>query len=318
MAKPPPVYQNPLVCHGHSRPIVELQYSAGTEDGVFLISASKDGKPMLRNGETGDWIGTFEGHKGAVWSACLNGPATHAATASADFSARVWNAVSGDEIMQFSHKHIVRTCSFSKDSVRLLTGGQEKLIRVFDLMQPDADPLVMEGATGSVRNAHFLANDSLVVAACNDSNGIRVWDVRQLKLVRTIETSAPVTDIELSVDGRHLTTSCGKEVQMWDAASFAPVRTYTLSFPVETAATCPQRGRFAACGPDMWPRLFDMGSGDELECNKGHHGPVHSIRFHPNGESYASGSEDGTIRIWSTTTASESLAVGSGPADAEA
>lgn len=31
----------PLVCHGHSRPVVDLFYSPVTPDGFFLISASK-------------------------------------------------------------------------------------------------------------------------------------------------------------------------------------------------------------------------------------------------------------------------------------
>jgi hypothetical protein len=33
--------QIPLVCHGHSRPIVDLSYSPITPDGFFLVSASK-------------------------------------------------------------------------------------------------------------------------------------------------------------------------------------------------------------------------------------------------------------------------------------
>ena len=78
----------PLTCHGHSRPVTHLSFSCVTDsDEYYLISGCKDNHPMLREGVTGDWIGTFIGHKGAVWQSRLSETATHAVTASADFTA---------------------------------------------------------------------------------------------------------------------------------------------------------------------------------------------------------------------------------------
>ncbi|KAJ3691924.1 hypothetical protein LUZ60_012274 [Juncus effusus] len=289
----------PLVCHGHSRPVVDLFYSPVTPDGYFLISASKDSHPMLRNGETGDWIGTFEGHKGAVWSCCLDTNALRAASGSADFSAKIWDALTGDELHSFEHKHIVRACSFSEDMKMLVTGGMEKLLRIYDLNRPDASPREIDKSPGSVRTVTWLHSDQTILSSCTDLGGVRLWDVRSGKIVQTLETKAPVTSAEVSRDGRYITTADGSSVKFWDANHFGLVKSYEMPCIIESASLDPKNGnRFIAGGEDMWVHLFDFYTGQEIACNKGHHGPVHCVRFSPVGESYASGSEDGTIRIW--------------------
>jgi serine-threonine kinase receptor-associated protein len=72
-----------------------------------------------------------------------------------------------------------------------------------------------------------------------------------------------------------------------------------INFLAEGGASLHPNGkRFIAGGSDLWVRVFDYASGAELECLKGHHGPVRCMRYHPNGKTYATGSEDGTIRVW--------------------
>ncbi|GAB2260697.1 hypothetical protein Droror1_Dr00011552 [Drosera rotundifolia] len=291
----------PLVCHGHSRPVVDLFYSPVTPDGFFLISASKDSNPMLRNGETGDWIGTFEGHKGAVWSCCLDTNALRAATGSADFSAKVWDAITGDELHSFEHKHIVRACAFSEDSHLLLTGGLEKVLRIFDLNRPEAPPREVDKSPGSVRTVAWLHSDQTILSSCTDIGGVRLWDARSGEIVQTLDTKSSVTSAEVSQDGRYIITADGASVKFWDANYFGLVKSYEMPCTIESASLEPKYGnKFIAGGEDMWVRVFDFHTGEEIACNKGHHGPVHCVRFSPGGESYASGSEDGTIRIWQT------------------
>eukprot|EP00879_Flechtneria_rotunda_P000387 GHRR01000480.1.p1 GENE.GHRR01000480.1~~GHRR01000480.1.p1 ORF type:complete len:326 (+),score=85.79 GHRR01000480.1:155-1132(+) len=294
--------QQPIVCHGHSRPIVEVNYSNVTPDGYFLVSASKDGQPMVRAGVNGDWLGTFLGHKGAVWSCVLDPSATLAATGSADFTAKIWDALTGLEKATLQHKHIVRTCSFASCSNKLVTGGHEKLLRVFDVERPDAAPAQLTGAPSAIRAAIFIGpKDDLLLCATADHPGLRLWDVRTGQIASTLSTDGPVTSLDLTHDGCWLTTVDKNTVRIWDTSSFAsPVKQFTVSYPAEAASYCPAKQRFAAGGEDMWVHLHDVNTGVELEVNKGHHGPVHTVRFGPEGKEYASGSEDGTIRIWQT------------------
>ncbi len=196
------------------------------------MSACLDSKPMVREGKTGDWIGTFIGHKGAVWSARLNQSATIACTASGDFTVKLWNALTGEDMKTLEHKHIVKTACFSSDSRFLLTGGKEKKVRIFDVGNPDAAAAIlpMEKDVQQI----LSPSDSNLMLACDEGKGIHVVDLRTRsfyclcvrtewfsaamfsfvvcgtcgtslltgtqRFQRTIPTNAPVTYLHLSAD----------------------------------------------------------------------------------------------------------------------
>lgn len=174
------------------------------------------------------------------------------------------------------------------------------MLRIFDVEQPDTAPQEFPKAESGIRSALFLNGDKLILTAYADAKGIGVWDARSGSCVKTLETENPVTCFDLTFDGSVLTTTDGHHIRFWDTTSLSAFKEHTVAYPVEAASYCPSRKRFAAGGGDMWVRLHAMEDARELECNKGHHGPVHTIRFGPEGKEYASGSEDGTIRIWQT------------------
>lgn len=220
--------QIPIVCPGHSRPLAEVQYSAATPEGVFLISACHDKLPMLRRGDSGDWIGTFEGHKGAVWSAKLDASGRFAATGSADFSVKLWDATTGDVVATFEHKHVVKSVAFSLDGAKLLTAGHEKLLRVFDVLSLQ-EQLAMykdEGRTGIVcqpgpplaematkqQIRKVVVLDDRRCATGEVDGTVTVWDMEAAAKTHEFKVDAGIMDMEASRDGTVLTIAAGKQV----------------------------------------------------------------------------------------------------------
>lgn len=330
--------QPPIVCPGHVRPLAEVQFSGETADGVFLISACLDSSPMLRDGATGDWIGTFVGHKGAVWSAKVCHEARLAATGSGDFSAKVWDAVTGSCLATLSHSHIVKGVDFNSDASTLATAGHEGLIRLFDVASLCTTPLhtLSSGGHKPAQLTKVSWVEGKLVAAGGADGILRVWDARaptpssvvQLDLGAGSSKTSPVMDVEIKQAGGKptLTACCGEAVHIYDASTWQALREPLLApvhFREEGGASLSpdahtvvlgggrhggsrqgalgvEKGatRVGDVGSDLTVFALDVATGRVVDERKGHCGPVRCVRFHPSGNTIATGSEDGTIRIW--------------------
>jgi serine-threonine kinase receptor-associated protein len=294
----------------------------------YMISACKDNNPMLRDGLTGDWIGTFIGHKGAVWSARLSDDATLAATGSADFSAKVWDTFTGETLHTLQHNHIVRAVAFppqEKPQV-LATGGMEKKLRIFDLSRtstsaqihadgsngvgasPQVDPPSYEiGAgehQGAIKSIIWSRDPNIVITAADDKK-IRWWDLRSRSCIATYEIEGIPGSCELN-SGLHghpegiISVAAGKNLYFFDGGRPGHlIKHIRTDREVASVALNGDAKRFVTgCPNDTWVHLWDFETERELETGRGHHGPVWTTCFSPDGRIYATGSEDGTIKLW--------------------
>uniref|UniRef100_A0A2K5QWK4 Serine-threonine kinase receptor-associated protein n=1 Tax=Cebus imitator TaxID=2715852 RepID=A0A2K5QWK4_CEBIM len=234
--------QTLLTCSGHMQPVVDLPHY-----GYFLIGACKDDKPMPHQGDTGDWIGTFLRHKDA----------TKAAIAAADFRAKVWDAVSGDE-------------SMTLDSHYLLTVGQDKLYA--------SEPKEMSGHTPHIKKALWCSEDKQILSADDKTS----------------------TSMEYIPEGEISVVTYVQSIVFHSAVSLDPLKPFEAPANINSASLHPEK-KFLVAGDEVFKLYkYDHNSGEELESYKEHFSPIHYVRFSPDGELCACGSEDRTLRLWQT------------------
>lgn len=114
-----------------------------------------------------------------------------------------------------------------------------------------------------------------------------------------------------------LAVAAGKWVYFWGGPhAMEEIKRMELKYTIASVAL-DLKGRKLVVGeePGTWARVINWDSGEEigkfetilldgkrsltlLETHKGHHGPIWSIAFSPDGKLYATGSEDGTIKMW--------------------
>ncbi|CAM1331083.1 STRAP (predicted) [Pycnogonum litorale] len=128
-----------------------------------------------------------------------------------------------------------------------------------------------------------------------------MWDRTSGEEIKKIELSSSPCDLQVSKDSSLLVVPYGRNVSFWDINTLDKIKEYNIPTQVNSAAIHPDKSVFICGGEDFKMYKYDYATGNELDSFKGHFGPIHCLSFSPDGELYASGSEDGTLRLWQTT-----------------
>lgn len=285
----------PIVCPGHIRPVVGLRFCSTSDNLNLLLTSSHDKTAQVRWGNDGAWIGSFVGHQGAVWSSALDREGLKAVTGSADFSAKVWDASSGQLLHTFPHQHVVKAVDFSFDSKSFLSAGFEKKSFVFDLTTQTQVSSFQHPC--QISRAIWISPNEFFTGGADGT--LRKWDTRVAETVQSCSLQnggkAGVTDIELGSQG--IVACCGRQVSVFThhADITQAQDKVQVKFDLESAS---RSGNSLLCG-GMDIHVVNIETKEETAVFRGHHGPVFTCRFdRTNPGSFASGSGDGTIRIW--------------------
>jgi WD40 repeat protein len=230
-------------------------------------------------------------------------------TASADKTARLWNAENGKPIGEplRGHEGALSSVAFSPDGKRIVTASSDKTARLWNAEngKPIGEPL--KGHEGALSSARFSPDGRRIVTASGDWT-VRLWDAETGKPIGEPLTGHTdrVFSAAFSPDGKRIVTVSGdKTVRVWDAETDEqigkPLQGHTGW--VLSAAFSLDGKRIVTASRDWTARLWDAETGKQIgEPLRGHTGRVLSAAFNPDGKRIVTASEDTTALLWDADT----------------
>jgi translation initiation factor 3 subunit I len=316
----------PILLKGHERSITQIKYGA---DGDIIFTFSKDSKPMAWWTDTGERLGTYNGHQGAVWSGDVTPDTRLLLTGSADSYCKMWNVMTGECLVSFEMQGPVRAVRWAEGGKRFLVlsfplhakrEGASPLLQIFDMpAEGVSGDRVLEPweATISVKvpksqTAEWMPFNRAVMVGGLDGK-LRLYDPVSGSQVFEVDAHEDtIFDIQFNADKTlFITSSKDCLARLFDTKRMRCLKKYHCSVPVNSASIHPKFEHVmigggqdamnvtttAAREGGFEVRFHKMISEEIFGTVKGHFGPINSLAFHPFGTGYASGSEDGFIRI---------------------
>ncbi|KIM29868.1 hypothetical protein M408DRAFT_108366 [Serendipita vermifera MAFF 305830] len=203
----------------------------------------------------------------------------------------------------FGHTNQVWSVKFSPDGKCIVSGSEDKTIRVWDVETGQAVGTPLKGHTGMI-NSITVSPDSKCIVSGSEDRTIQVWDIETGEAIRApLEAHNDViTSVSFSPDGKRVVSgSRDRTLRVWDAETWlavgAPFQGHTGE--VTSVVFSPDGKHIGSCSWDKTVRVWDVETGKGVGLPfKGHTGIIWSVSFSPDGRHIASGSMDWTVLVW--------------------
>lgn len=194
-------------------------------DGKQVVCADKQGALHVLDAVDGKVLKTIPtGIQGGLTLLSLSADATMAAAHGTDGSLSLWNLEECRRIASKEGLVGVRTLAWTRDGKAIVTGGEDKVVRIWSLPAEEKAELVvakeLKEATGAITSLE--TGTDLLIAATADGK-VQSWTLPEAKPVRELMIPG-VVSLGLSSDGNRLAAGrADGVVQVWDLAAGKPL-----------------------------------------------------------------------------------------------
>jgi WD40 repeat protein/serine/threonine protein kinase len=219
-------------------------------------------------------------------------------TASRDWTARIWDATTGEHVAPaLRHGEVVRQAAFNKDGSRVVTASDDGTARLWDAAT--GGELARLPHQAPVCHACFSPDGGRVLTASEDKTA-RVWDVATGRAVRELKHAAAVRYATFSPDATQVVTACDdKTARLWDLATGDPIGQPLQHAGVVHQACFSPNGRYVVtASADGTAQIWTVATGQELPWPLQHADDVHQATFSPDSNHVLTASDDGRACLW--------------------
>ncbi|KAE9407507.1 WD40 repeat-like protein [Gymnopus androsaceus JB14] len=213
----------------------------------------------------------FKGHTNYVFAISVVPDGSKIISGSKDSTVRIWNISNGQAEHVLEHSDTVWTVAVSFDGSRVASGSADTTVKIWNIISGQIEH-TLEGHFGDVKAVAFSPDGSLVVSGSKD-NTVRIWSIITGKIEHILHNAECVFSVVFIPDG------------------------FRVAFGLASGTV----GIFNIQMKQI-EYLYKAYS-KPVGSIRGHTQLVYDFAFSSNQLQMASGSYDGTIRIWNISTA---------------